>query len=131
MLKKIAILFFGLHMLCGILRADDFGEMFKERAKCVVTVTYIVEEEEYRQRYVTTGLIADESGLIVLPATEIPEYTRLSSLKDFRVFIFEGDEDGYPAEYLGSESMSMAHFLKLKKDDVKLSVIYSRYKDAQ
>lgn len=127
MLKKIAILFFGLHMLCGILRADDFGEMFKERAKCVVTVTYIVEEEEYRQRYVTTGLIADESGLIVLPASEIPEYTRLSSLKDFRVFIFEGDEDGYPAEYLGSESMSMAHFLKLKNGLTELMTPYTKF----
>jgi len=114
MLKRLIIFIFAVAAL--VCRADDaFTKMFAERAKCAVSVRYVIELEEERRQFVTCGLVADASGLIILPGSEVPEGVRVSALKDFKIFFFEGDVDGYPADYIGCDRISRTHFLKLRK----------------
>ena len=62
--------------LCAFLcligaRAADFPALFKERVKCVVAVEFFIESELDRRPSVTTALVADTNGTLVLPPSAI------------------------------------------------------------
>lgn len=99
----------------GMARAEIGEKAFRERAKCAVAVKYSIELEEDRRQVATMGMVADSDGTVIVPASEIPLSLRHDELKDFKIHFFGGDPDGYSAEYLGADSLSGTHFLKLKK----------------
>lgn len=114
--KKIllALLFASLSPL-SLLAEESLEKMFAERSKCFVNVKYIVQLEEDRYQREVTGLVVDNNGLVMLAPIDVDADARLSELKDFRVFVYGGDESGYDAEYLGASKYYGANFVRLKK----------------
>ncbi len=98
----------------GFAQSADFGEIFRERAKACAAVKYILEREESRNEITVSGTVATKDGIILLPSSAIPFYSRPSNLKDFRVFFDGGDSDGYPADFLGVDVPWAAYFIKLR-----------------
>ncbi len=89
-------------------------ELFEDRAKCVVYIKYAINFEEEKRMCHINGTLVNDDGLIVVSAGDIP-MIQLDMLSDFKVYVKGGDINGYPADYLGAESFSNAHFLKLRK----------------
>lgn len=110
---------------------ENFEKMFETRAKCMVSVKYIMQLEEDRRQYEVTGLVVDDKGLVMLSVGDVDPDVGISELKDFKVFVFGGDEDGYEAEYLGASKYYGANFVRLKKLPVEgLMLPYSNFKIA-
>ncbi len=122
-------------LLCAYFCTHAFGvsfdDVFRERAKCAVAVKYTLELEEDRRQILTMGMVADGDGLVVVPSNEIPLRVRHDELKDFKIFIFGGDVDGYPAEYLGADGVSGVHFLKIKGGLPKEMVPFTKFHRAK
>ena len=92
----------------------NLEKMFAERAKTCATVKYIIELEENRNEMTVFGTVVNKDGLIILPPSSIPYYSRPSNLKDFRVYFEGGDSDGYKADFLGMDVPWGAYFIKLR-----------------
>ncbi len=110
---------------------ENFSSVFSERAKCAVAVKYILQLEEERRQIVTCAMVADSDGLIVVPASEIPGLARVESIRDFKVFVYGGDASGYPADYLGLDPISGAHFLRLRGGLPDTMLPFSKFKRAK
>ena len=92
----------------------EFEKIFEPRSKCAVAVQYVVELEESRSKRQCVGMVAGDDGLVIVNSAEIPGILRLESLKDFKVRIFGGDPEGYPADYLGADRITGTHFIKIR-----------------
>ena len=113
MFRLIAVFCLFAVSLCA--RADsEFEKIFESRSKCAVVVQYVVELEEDRNKRQCVGMVAGEDGLVIVTSAEIPGMLRLESLKDFKIRIFGGDSEGYPADYLGADSITGTHFIKIR-----------------
>lgn len=123
--------------LCAILSllalrasADGFTKLFDERAKCAVTVKFILEMEEDRTQIVLTGTLMNEEGVVLLPPGEIPNVPS-RCFKDFRAFVHNGDADGYPAEFLGVENLVGFGFARIKGPLPDCMVACSKFERAK
>ena len=97
-------------------RAADFPALFKERVKCVVAVEFFIESELDRRPSVTTALVADTNGTLVLPPSAINGYVPPNKLKDFRVYLPGKPVVDYAsAEYLGQDPLSGWHFVRVEQ----------------
>ncbi len=121
-------------LFCSVLfgaETPPLEAMFAERAKCAVAVKFSIELEEDRNQILTMGMVADANGLVVVPPNEIPLRLRHDELKDFKIFFFGGDVDGYPAEYLGADGVTGVHFIKIKKGLPKELVPFTKFSRAK
>ncbi len=126
------IFIFTLLVVCALSKAStDVSAMFAERAKCAVAIKYIFQLEEDRNQFFTSGMVVDESGLIIVANTEMPDDARVESLLDFKVFIFGGDQAGYPADYLGADFITGTHFLRIRGGLPKCMVSYKKFPKAR
>jgi len=107
------------------------GEMFAERAKCAVAVKCSIELEENRSQMFTSGMVADDKGLVIIPANELPRGLRHDELKDFKIYFNGGDIDGYPAEYLGADYLTDVHFVRIKGGTPKGRVPFTKFPRAK
>ncbi len=113
--------FFRGGFICACLcligaRAADFPALFKERVKCVVAVEFFTESELDRRPSVTTALVADTNGTLVLPPSAINAYVSPAKLKDFRVYLPGKPVVDYAsAEYLGQDPLSGWHFVRVEQ----------------
>ncbi len=130
MLRTFTFLFF--FFCASILSAENssINELFQERAKCAVAVKFSVELEENRSQVVTMGMVADEKGLVVIPAGELPN-VRADEMKDFKIHFYGGDADGYSAEYLGADSFTGVNFLRIKGGTPEGRVPYTKFPRAK
>ena len=108
-------------LICAVLwvvgaRAADLPALFKERVKCVVAVEFFTESELDRRPTVTTALVADTNGTLVLPPSAINAYVPPDKLKDFRVYLPGKPVVDYAsAEYLGQDPLSGWHFVRVEQ----------------
>ena len=121
------ICFVAALALSNAIFGGDVAEMFRERAKCTVSVKYSIQLEENRRQISTTAMVASPDGLIVVPASEIPLELRHDELADFKVYAFGGDVDGYPAKYLGADVLTGTHFLKIDGGLPKEMSAYTKF----
>ncbi len=130
MLRTFA--FFLISLLAIIVRAEDssINDLFEERAKCAVAVKFSVELEENRSQVITMGMVADNDGLVLVPAGEMPN-VRADEMKDFKIHFFGGDADGYSAEYLGADSFTGVNFLRIKGGTPDGRVPYTKFPRAK
>lgn len=117
-------------LLCALVHSGEFAKMFAERAKCVVVVSFVMQTEENRGKFLTSGTVIDEKGLVLVPESEIP-YTSLECLKDFKVFFYGGNPDGYPAKFLGSDSITGSNFLRIEGGTPKYLRPYTDFAKAE
>lgn len=111
--------------------AEKFLSTFSERAKCAVSVKYTLQLEEERRQITACAMVADSGGLLVVPSSEIPAWARVESIRDFKVFVFNGDALGYSADYLGMDPVSGTHFLRLQGGLPDTMVPFSVFKRAK
>ena len=96
--------------------ADELPALFKERVKSVVAVEFFTESELDRRPTVTSALVADASGTLVLPPNVINGYVQPSKLKDFRVYLPGCPVSEYSSgEYLGQDPVSGWHFVRVEE----------------
>ncbi len=92
--------------------AASLPDLWAERVKCVVAVEYVTETEVDRRPTIAMGTVVDREGTIVLPGSAIDPRTAISQLKDFKVHL-PGEASGEPAEYLGPDSFTGWHFVRV------------------
>jgi len=132
MLKSQILILSAFALAASAFAADsDFESMFRERAKCAVSVRYSVELEENRNLETTSGTVIDETGLIIVPEKEIPVWAKPSELKDFKVFFPGGDSEGLPADYLGADAATGMNFIRIRGGLPKNLVPYSKFARAK
>ncbi|MET0262663.1 MAG: PDZ domain-containing protein [Rariglobus sp.] len=117
MMKSLSFLALALALTAGaVVRAADISSLFQERVKSVVTVEFFVESELDRRPSLVCALVADNEGLLVLPATAINSQVQPSKLKDFRVYLPGRPISEYSkGEYLGQDPVSGWHFVRVEE----------------
>lgn len=110
---------------------QSFEQVFQERTKCAVVVRYTIELEENRRQNYVAGMIADDSGLVMISPSSMLNMFRHDELKDFKVYFYGGDIDGYPADYLGADSLTKINFIRIKNGLPKDRVPFSKFKTAK
>lgn len=93
---------------------EKLSELFGARAGSTVIVKYMDEREENRYQYVSSAIVYDKTGLLIMPSSEISAYARPSNLKDFKILFLGSPDGGVDAEFLGSDYITGAYFLKMK-----------------
>lgn len=107
---------FALLAAVGARAADDVPALFQERVKSVVAVEFFTESELDRRPTVSSALVADANGTLVLPPTAINSYVPPAKLKDFRVYLPGRPASEYVAgEYLGQDPVSGWHFVRVEE----------------
>src|SRR5690625_4709850 len=101
---------------------EDLEKMFEERIRSVVAVEYFVQTEIDRQPFSALGLVADDSGLIVLQDHSILTWIAVDRLKQFKVRLLRGREE-FDAEYLGEEPVNGWHFLRVSDEEFYEKVV--------
>ena len=127
-LFSVIIAFLGLSAFA---QQPNFEEIFNERAKCAVVVKYTIELEEDRKQMYVVGMIADDNGLVMLAPSTMLNTFRHDELKDFKVYFYGGDVDGYQADYLGADSLTNTNFIKIKNGLPKDRVAFTKFKTAK
>lgn len=95
---------------------NDLPALFAERVKSVVAVEFFTESELDRRPTVTSALVADSAGTLVLPPNAINSYVQSSKLKDFRIYLPGRPVSEYSAgEYLGQDPLSGWHFVRVEE----------------
>ena len=112
---KLALLFLFFFSIAKGESGGNFEEIFSARQNSIVRIKYLLQLEEDRVQLDGFGVAYDPSGVVMLPPGMINSNYNLKELKDFKVFVRGGDEEGYEAEYLGKSNFFEFSFLKLKK----------------
>src|SRR5258708_4845699 len=95
--------------------ATTLPSLFEERIKCVVAVDFIIEAEgDRRQPTVVYGTVANDHGVIVLPASAVNGRTPPNQLKDFKVH-HPGEAASFKAVYLGQDVVTNWHFIRVEE----------------
>ncbi len=97
----------------AFLFAENLTDLFESRSKSIVCVRGFVNYEEHKRPLLFNATLVNNDNIIVAAPESIPD-VQLDMLSDFKVFIEEGDSNGYPAEYMGQESLYGGHFFKVK-----------------
>ncbi|MBE6411008.1 MAG: PDZ domain-containing protein [Opitutales bacterium] len=129
--RLLFIVFFASVGLFAKAQQQNFEQIFQERVKCSVVVKYTIELEEDRKQEYVVGTIVDDNGLVMLSPSVMLNSFRHDELKDFKVFFYGGDVDGYPAEYLGADSVSKINFIRIKNGLPKDRIPISKFKTAK
>jgi serine protease Do len=104
-------------------RSEDLATLWAERVKSVVAVEYVTETELERRPTVSMGTVVDAAGTVVLQSGAIDPRAALWQLKEFRVYL-PGEGTGSPGEYLGQDSYTGWHFVRVdEKIRAKLTPI--------
>jgi serine protease Do len=96
------------------LHAADLPALWAERVKSVVAVEYVTETEVDRRPTVSMGTVIDANGTIILPGGAVDPRAATWQLKEFKVYL-PGDATGVAAEYLGPDSFTNWHFLRVNE----------------
>lgn len=109
------LLTLGAVGLCLIARvfATPIPELLKERLQSVVAVEFVVQTETDRRPTTVLGTVVDDQGTIILPGSAIPPTIANDQLRDFRVYHADSNE-GCAAEYLGQDSFTGWHFVRVE-----------------
>ncbi len=100
--------------LVGAARAADLATLWAERAKCVVAVEYVIENENDRRPTLAYGTVIDGQGTIILPTSAIDQRLSLSQLKDFKVYL-PGEPVAFAGTYLGQDHFTGWHFVRVEE----------------
>lgn len=92
--------------------AAEIADLLPERLKSVVAVEFTIQAETERRQVVALGSVVNADGVIVLPGTAIHAGQGLDQLKDFKVYRANSD-DSTPATYLGQDSLTGFHFVRV------------------
>ena len=132
MFKRLLFTIFIVCMaLLAMAQQQSFEQIFQERVKCSVVVKYTIELEEDRKQEYVLGMIVDDSGLVMLSPSAMLNTFRHDELKNFKVYFFGGDVEGYPAEYLGADSFTKVNFIRIKNGLPKGRVPFTKFKTAK
>lgn len=108
---KIFVTFLCIGVLSGA--SSELRELLVQRVKSAVAVEFYIQSEVERRPTITTGVVIDRSGTIILAGSAIPTYLPPSELKDFKVYSPGGFTSDYvKAEYLGFDAVSGWHFIR-------------------
>ncbi len=108
------LLFFSATAAVVSARADT-ADLFAERVASVVAVEYYIESETDRRPASEVGVVADGDGLILLLDRSVPGWVPPVRLKEFKVSTL-GKREEFSAEYLGQDSLSGFHFLRVAEE---------------
>lgn len=102
--------------VCAALAAGAaiLPELFNERLKSVVAVEFFVQAELERQPVTVMGTVIDRAGTIILPPAAILPGIPPAQLRDFKVYR-PGSTEPYLAEYLGPDSFTGWHYLRVEE----------------
>jgi serine protease Do len=108
----------GFFLTCLALKSvalsASLPAMWEERIKSVVAVDYITETEEERHVSTAYGVAIDTEGTIILPSAAIDVRVDPKRLHRFKAYS-PGEAVGSDATYLGQDSYTGWHFVKVSK----------------
>lgn len=90
--------------------------LFEERVSTTVVVTYLIEREVDREDRRAYGTVLDDQGLIILNASEVPNWLPPDQIKDVRVHLPGAEDEGHPAEYLGPQLAYGWHYIRAPEE---------------
>lgn len=96
----------------GLRAAEDLSVLWRERVKCTVAVEFYTETEAERRPSVSYGTVVDAEGTIIMPSVAVNSRTTPGQLKEFKVYR-PGNPDGLPARYLGQDTFTGWHFVRV------------------
>jgi len=96
------------------LLATSLPDMWAERVKSVVAIDYVTETEDERRMSTAYGVAIDSEGTVILPSAAISVRVDPKRLSRFRAYV-PGEAVGSPATYLGQDSYTGWHYVKVSK----------------
>lgn len=114
----------GVLPLRAAMEAEELEQLFQERVRAVVVVTFTVEHEIERNAITRAGAVIDGEGRIVIQ--DIPPMPP-TQFKDFRVHIPGEHGEGYPATYLGWQPLDDHHVVQADESAWKKLTPVSRF----
>jgi len=94
---------------------NDFETLYLERQKAVAAVKFFVQNEIDRNPAQAMGLVLDQQGHVVLLDGAVPSWLPPERLKGFEVQPLGADSDPFSAEYLGQNTLTGWHYLRIEE----------------
>lgn len=114
---KIGIIGIGCLLAVSKLAGQGAADLFDERAKAIVSVSYFLQREEERQEVRAVGLVMDDEGRIVCLNEAFADWVPQDWFRNIEIFpVNNPAQKPFTAEYLGQDLLNGWHYLQVEPD---------------